>query len=291
MIARSWRLGGLAALLALTIGVGCADGGAASVERVVQEYLRAVSEADAELFCASIEPQLGFFSDEGNCLEVQRYQTDQGSALAPRYRDQPFSDVTGQLFSFEDVDVDVSGDEAVALATIRWTGEGADGQEDLGVAELTVRLVRAGDEWRITSFGHSSAPPLDDQEAEAVTRAVRDYYQAVNERGLPQALARCGETALAASGMASIAECRDRVGFQPATPAIPNEHRTGSVLARVFDVELEGEFAVATVVAHILDNGALGHPAPALRILFAREGGQWGHVYGQQHEAWDLFEE
>ena len=282
-------MAGAAAFLVLIIGAACSAGGAASVETALREYLRAVSTGDPELFCASIEPQLGFFSDEENCLDVQRNWVGQGGTLAPRYRNQLLSDVTGRLLAIEDTEV--SGDEAVALATFRWTGEGTDGLEELGEAELTVRLIRARGEWRIASFSHVPDLPRDDPEAEAVAQALRDFYEALGERGPAQGRAVCDQTALAASGMAGLVECRNRVGFQPATPPVRNEHRTGSVLGRIVDVEIEDDFAVATVETHSMDNGSLGHPSTGGRFLFAREDGQWGHVYGGQHEAWALFEE
>lgn len=290
MIGRAWPIAGAAASLGLFLGAACFGGGAASVETALREYLRAVSEADAELFCSRIDPQFGFFSDEENCLEVRRYNVAQGGVLSPRYMDQFFySDVTGQLLAFEDTEV--SGDEAVAFVTISWTGEGPDGLVELGEAELAVRLIRTGGEWRVAAFSHVPGPPRGNQEAEAVAQAVRDYYEALGERGPAQARAICEQTALAASGMAGLGDCRNRVGYQPATPPVRNEHRSGIVLGRIVDVEIKGDFAVATVETISIDNGALGHPAPAGRVLFAREDGQWGHVYGQQHEAWALFEE
>ncbi len=97
MKAHAWRMAGAAAFLGLIIGAACSAGGAASVETAVREYLRAVSEGDAELFCQRIDPQLGFFSGEENCLDVQRNWVDQSGTLAPRYRNQLLSDVTGQL--------------------------------------------------------------------------------------------------------------------------------------------------------------------------------------------------
>ena len=290
MAAHAWRIAGAAASLALIIGAACSTNGEApSVETALREYLRAVSEADAELFCSRIDPQLGFFSDEQNCLDVQRNWVGQSGALAPRYRNQLLSDVTGQLLALDNTEV--RGDEAVTVASISWTGEGTDGLVELGEAGLAVRLIRAEGEWRVASFSHVPGPPRDDPEAAAVAMAVRGYYEAVNERGPAQARAICDQTALAASGMAGLGECRNRIGFQPATAPVRNEHRTGRVLGRIVDVEIEDDFAVATVETNSIDNGALGHPATGGRFLFAREGGQWGYVYGQQHEAWALFEE
>ena len=91
--------------------------------------------------------------------------------------------------------------------------------------------------------------------------------------------------------MASIDDCRNRVGFQPATRTELNEHRSGIVPGRILDVKFEGDFALATVETHFIDNGALSHPSSGGRVLFARQGSQWRHVYGHQHPAWALFKE
>ena len=248
MIAHSWRLGGLAALLALTIGAACADGEAASVETVVQEYLRAVSEADAELFCASIEPQLGFFSDEANCLEVQRY--GQRSDFAPRIRGRVLSDVTSQLLSFEDVDV--SADEAAARVTVRWTGVGTDGAEELGEAELTFRLVRAGDEWRIASFENSALSPSKDPEVQAVSLATVDYFEA-----LARALGTERSTR-----------------FWSETPVMLGEHRSRRLLSAIVSVEFKEGYAAATIDTHNVSNGAFGYPSRA-QLVWERGVSGW----------------
>ena len=293
MKARMWRLAGAAAFLGMIIVAACsANGEPASVETTLREYLRAVWEGDAELFCRRIDPQLGFFSDEENCLEVMIHQADpmvMGS-LAPRFRGQHLSDITGRLLALEDMEV--RGDEAVAVATISWTGEGPDGFAELGDAELAVRLTRAEGEWRIAAFSHAPGPPRDDEEAEAVTMAVRDYYEAMKEGGRAGVLRRCELTALAASGMASIDECRERGGRLPEWPHSIGEFRSSSVLGRIVDVEIEGDFAVAIRDTHTIGNGALSHPVLGGRVLLAREDGRWGYVRDRrhEHEAWALFE-
>ncbi len=121
-----------------------------------------------------------------------------------------------------------------------------------------------------------------------MTRAVFDYYEALRVRGQPSENAFCQHVAFKASGMTGLAECLQRVGYQPSSPPQPNEHRGESLLSEVIDVQIKGDFAVATVQAHIFDNGALGHPHHE-RLLFAREGGEWGYVWGQQSDAWQLF--
>lgn len=265
------------------------DSREASVRAAMDEYLRAVSQADADLFCARIEPGLAFFSDEDNCLDVMRYQAAQTGRLSPRFREEPFVEVTTELVA---LDVETTGERATVQATIRWTGENTSRLVDLDQSTLFVNLTRSNDGWRISSFAPAREKPLDG-EREVVAEAVRAYYDALNQTGPGQSLALCESMALAASDMASVPSCRNSIGHAigPETMATSrHEHRSGSVLARIVDVRIEGAFAMATVVAHTTDNGALSHPVNDVRHLFAREDGHWGVVRNFQHDAWGLFD-
>ncbi|MCH7699007.1 MAG: nuclear transport factor 2 family protein [Chloroflexi bacterium] len=256
MVAPAWRIAGLAASLGLFLAAACFAGGgadaetAARLETVVREYLRAVSEADAELFCARIEPQLGFFSDEENCLEVQRYMKGGRGDFAPRIRGQLLSDITSQLVAIEGTEV--SGDKAFVLAAIRWTGEGPDGFADLGEAELTVRLVRTGDAWRIASFENSASPPSQDTEVQAASRAVFDYFQA---------LAKKQSTSL-------------QTRFMLETPVSLGEYRSRRIVSAVIGVEFKEGYAAVTHDTHWVSNGAIGYPSRN-RLVLERSTSGW----------------
>ena len=167
---------------------------------------------------------------------MQRYAKGGRGDFSPRIRGQLLSDITSKLVSFEGVDV--SRDDAVALATVRWTGVGSGGQEDLGEVELTVRLVQADDEWRITSFENSGSSPSQDDEVQAVSRATFDYFEA-----LAQSLGVERSTR-----------------FWSETPVSLGEHRSRRLLGAIVSVEFEERYAVAIVDTHWVSNGAIGHP-------------------------------
>ena len=259
MVAPAWRIAGLAASLGLFLAAACFAGGgadaetAARLETVVREYLRAVSEADAELFCARIEPQLGFFSDEENCLEVQRYMKGGRGDFAPRIRGQLLSDITSQLVAIEGTEV--SGDKAFVLAAIRWTGEGPDGPVDLGEAQLTVRLAQAGDQWRIASFENSASPPSQDPDVQAASRAVFDYFEDLWQR--------------------LRTERGNRHWFE--TPVSLGEYRSRRIVSAVNGLEFKEGYAVVTHDSHYVSNGAIGYPN-RYRLVLERGTSGWRHV-------------
>ena len=259
MVARVWRKAGLVASLGLFFAVACFAGGgvdaetAVRLETVVREYLRAVSEADAELFCSRIEPQLGFFSDEENCLEVQRYAKGGRGDFSPRIRGQLLSDITSKLVAIEGTEV--SGDEAVLLATIRWTGEGPDGLMDLGEAQLTVRFVQPGDEWRIASFENGASSPSQDPEVQAASQAVVDYFEDLGQRLRTERI--------------------NRFWFE--TSVMLGDFRSRRIVSAVNGVEFKEGYAVVTHDSHYVSNGAIGYPN-RYRLVLERGTSGWRHV-------------
>ena len=164
------------------------------------------------------------------------------------------------MLGFESTMVD--GDEAWTEVTVAWTGQGEAGPERLGPAILAVRLERS-DRWRIASFARREEPLSGDPEIAAVTETV----------------------------FAAYAAGRGAFGWAAGLPTKVNEYRDETLLTAASDVEVQGDFAVASVTTHSLSNGALGHPRDGGRVILARSGGEWQFIEGQQHEAWDLFDE
>jgi len=257
-----------AAALLLIIGLlstACAGGGSAEaqVDRAVRDYFQAISTRDPALFCSRIEPSFGFFVDDENCRESVRFMADKGGWYPVHFEgDGPFIPEP-QLVNVSDVSV--NGGTASVVASVTWVGERADERRSFGDGGLSMRLVRDEGSWRIASVENTLVSPAREPDALAVTRAVFDYYQA-----------------------ASMAAGADRgTGFWATVPSAPGEVRERYILSAVIDVRYSQGYAAATVEAHDVANGTVGHPLRYDLVLCC--GGSAWHVVPPTDPAYALF--
>jgi hypothetical protein len=258
------RLGFLVLLASASSCGGSGGSDRAAVEQAVRQYFQGISSGDGSLLCERIDPHFGFFTSEGNCLEVETYLLQRGGLVGPHYSaDEPFVP-RPEVIGLEDASV--SGDTAAVAATVRWSAEHKGQRRSFGEAKLSMRLVHSDGSWRVTSFENAAVPPSSSPDIEAVTQAVLDYYQA-----LGQAVGHDSGT-----------------GFWSSTPTNLGEHRERYVLSAVAGVKFKDAYAAATIVVHDIDNGAIGRPDP-FDLVLGRDGRGW-HVVAPTDPAYALFE-
>ncbi len=221
----------------------------ADVEHAVQQYFQAISLGNGRLLCERIDPKLGFFASEQNCLDWQAYSEQHGYGLGPHYSEdipfQPEPTIT------KINDIQVSGDNASLTATVSWDAAHSGEQRAFGSAQLPVRLMKEAGSWRIAGFD-SSAKSDGQGDAAAVAQVVLSYYVALGQQ----------------TGY-------DRqTSFWSSSPTQLGEHRERDVLSSVQSVEFKGEYAAASIDTYVVDNGAIGHPVNG-KLVLRRQGEAW----------------
>ncbi|MEX0787128.1 MAG: hypothetical protein WD939_10865 [Dehalococcoidia bacterium] len=260
------RPGTLVLALALTTLAACSGGGpeqsnGADIETAARDYFRAAGEGDASAFCARIEPSLGLFVSEENCLDVQRHFKEASwDWFGPHFEtDVGYEPIVPEVLGV--TNTEVRGDRASTVASVVWTGEKDGVSQPFGRVELEINFVREKSVWRIASFGNDATPPSGEPDVVAVAQGVNDYYD-----GLRADLQK---------------------PFWTERPTDLGEHRERNVLSKIAGVQFKDEYAAATIDAHIVDNGAIGHPNRYF-IVLRHGGGSWA-VVAPSDPAYGLF--
>lgn len=261
------RLGTLVLALALVAQASCSGGGSpeqsnsADVEAAARDYFRAASQADVAAFCRRIEPSLGLFVSEENCLDVQRHaEATFWSWFGPHFQtDAGYEPITAEVLGF--TNTEANGDTASTFASVAWTGEKDGSSRSFGQAHIAIRLERADGVWRIASFDSDATPPNADPDVVAVAKGVADYYD-----GLRAGL---------------------QTPFWTERPHDPGEVRERNIVSDIVGVDFQNEYAAATIDAHVVANGAIGHPNRYF-IVLRRAGDAWTIVVPSD-PAYNLF--
>jgi hypothetical protein len=241
------------------------------VEQVVRDYFDSLETGDVALFCKSIKPEFGPFSDEDECRDAWSFT----GLYPPRYKEYVGENIRTERLAFSGTDFRYP--KASTLGSMVWRADGPAGVVELGMSRLLFHLEYSFGAWKIINI---VAPPdaLDvNPEHQAAVSAATDLYGASSLLGPAYGTALCEAIALRASGFEDADDCMQRVGYPPLGRSGLGDHKTRPVLGGLGSIETKNDRLRVMVDILLIDNGALAYPQRA-GVELALEDGEWGVV-------------